>query len=206
MSNSLQQFKLTNLIEQQKKNTLKIFHNIEKEINTILNSSNVCVLNPLYDSDWQNVEPVDIVQATTQVENYELPQRVPFEFTTNLEVLEVYLPFINIALLTKPVDIQKVIGVGAFTYSGLQEVLLKIYKWMGVISATSGLGTIVEVDVSGGSLPTKPSPTIPFPYYADCYDRTSYFISVSIQAQHASMSIPNLDPDGTTWANHTQNT
>jgi hypothetical protein len=108
----------------------------------------------IFDSGWMESENEVISGAATQVEGYELPEKVAFHFPFSIEVPEVYLPFLNIQILVKIGDGQKVQSIGQFTYSGLQEVLLTLYKWWGITSF-------------GGVLPALPSP-LP----ATCYSLT----------------------------------
>jgi hypothetical protein len=186
---------LPKLIQKENKNEVDLSHKIEQEIKSLPISTNLAPYKIIYDSDWQSIEPVDIPGSASQVENLELPQRVPFEFTTNLEVPEVYLPFIDISLLTNPVGEQKVIGAGNFIYSGLQEVLIKEYVHHGIGEYLTPGADVVEFS-DGGALPSPPAATVPLPFDADCYDRTVSFIKVSIQAQRASMTL-HLTSNGT---------
>ena len=130
----------------------------------------------LYDSDWVDVIPEDIVGATTQVENYELPQKVPFEFSFNLEVPEVYLPFVNIAILAKPSTDQKVIGSGQFIFSSLREVTLTLYTWKG---ATQALGAVVP-----------PNPIPPPPSPSGCYVNVGVYPVFIYNFKHQAIHFP----------------
>lgn len=184
--------KLPTLIQKQNKNEVELANKIEQSIKLRPTDTNIAPYKILYDSGWSDITPEDIPGATSQVENLELPQRVPFEFTTSLEIPEVYLPFIDIAVLTNPIETQKVIGVGAFVFSGLQEVLLKLYNWLGLTAIESYFGNVVETSVS---IPALPESNIPYPYPQNCYTRETYFTSVSVVAQRATMNL-QVTPDG----------
>jgi hypothetical protein len=158
----------------------------------------------LYDSNWIDVLPVDIEGATSQVENYELPQKVPFEFSFNLEVPEVYLPFINIAILAKPSTDQKVIGTGQFIFSSLREVILHLYTWLGVgFSITAGPGfSWWEYRADPHVIPYPlPAPTMTIPPPTGCYTRISYWGEISCPSVGSGLGPYTLNSAGThLWA------
>lgn len=170
--------KINQISFNQDKNEVKLDTVIATRPNLIPSQNNIASAISLYDSDWSNVLPIDIESAATNVLNYELPQKVPFEYSFNLEVPEVYLPFINIAILTKPITGQKLIGTGQFIYTSLQEVLLHLYTWKGITSKSAFLSNYDEV-TDGSSLPSKPAPDPTFsPIPTGCYTTVSNFVSI----------------------------
>jgi hypothetical protein len=186
--------KLPSLIQKQDKNEQELSKKIEPTIKLRPTETNLAPFKSLYDSGWTNITPENIAGATTQVEDLELPQRVPFEFTTNLEVSDFYLPFINVAILTKPVDEQKVIGAGAFVYSGLREVVIDVYNWQGTTQANAAHPTQIRTD-NTYALPGLPTPTIEMPFAVDCYTRITYYNYAYFMGPYAEYQFW-LTPDG----------
>ena len=171
--------KINQISFKQDKNEVGLNNKAVQVANLIPTPNNISPATYLYDSDWVDVLPVDIDGATSQVESYELPQKVPFEFSFNLEVPEVYLPFVNIAILAKPITDQKVIGSGQFIFSSLREVTLTLYRWMGVTQII-----------------TWPPPVIPPP--ATCYEVVPYgeYGAIAINFKHPANHFPV--PEGST--------
>lgn len=138
------------------------------------------VYKPIYDSGWNDVVPKDINEATTQVENLELPQKINFEATFNLEIPEAYLPFVDYQILTKPVDNQKVQGTGKFTYQKLNEVVIRVYQWIGSTQHSSGLSPSASVYDDGTTLPPIPAITLTPLQPSGCYTSETFYTDMHV--------------------------
>ena len=169
--------KINQISFKQGKNEVGLNNKAVQVANLIPTPNNISPATYLYDSDWVDVLPVDIDGATSQVESYELPQKVPFEFSFNLEVPEVYLPFVNVAILVQPSTDQKVIGSGQFVFSSLREVTLTLYRWRGITQII-----------------TIPPSTIPPP--TGCYTKTLIGGFDYIHFNHQAVHFPV--PEGST--------
>jgi hypothetical protein len=192
--------KINQISFKQDKNEVELNNKAVNVETLIPTPNNIIPTISLYDSDWVDALPVDIEGATSQVENYELPQKVPFEFSFNLEVPEVYLPFVNIAILAKPSTDQKVIGSGQFIFSSLREVLLTLYKWCGTTQTIqSGLGHAWWEYPSGPHvIPIPlPEPTMTIPPPTGCYERLSHWGELRCTSVGTGLGPFPISEDGT---------
>jgi len=160
---------------------------------------------PIYDSGWALSTIEDIPGAYTQEENLSLPQRANFDFGFTAIMPEEFLPYLSLQLMTETVDNQTIVGVGLFTYTGLQEVLLNLYDWKGITYLATSLGSSSPGDpgfgywVSEGatSIPIAlPSPDLVFPPPQACYTRESYWVHIEVRSVGGSSFGYNLSRDG----------
>ena len=194
--------KINQISFKQDKNEAQLTNKAVNVESLIPTPNNITPAISLYDSDWIDVLPEDIDGATSQVENYELPQKVPFEFSFNLEVPEVYLPFVNIAILAKPSTNQKVIGAGQFVFSGLQEVLLTLYRWLGTtsfVTTAPGWSGYTYAPISAPPV-ALPPPTIVPPPPTGCYTKDVYWTHITVNNIGGGPYGYDLTPDGL-WVN-----
>jgi hypothetical protein len=184
---------LTQLKNKQDKNEVDLSNKTDKVLELSPTGDFTYSFKNIYDSDWIDSENEAISGATTQVENLELPEKAKYNISFNLNTPEIYLSFLNIELLSKPIDNQKVIGVGQFIYSNLREVLLTLYNWKGLTQGVDFLSSVYEI-TTGGALPGIPTPTIVAPPPTSCYTKTAYF--TSIHFYEGSGATYDLTPDG----------
>lgn len=161
----------------------------------------------LYDSSWINSVIEDIQGAYTQTENLPLPQRATFDFSFTANMPVEYLPHLSLNVIAQTANGQTIQGVGNFTYTGLQEVLLNLYDWQGVTYLAgvldlspdnpSDVGFGYWVSEGASSIPIAlPQPDLAFPPPAGCYTRESYWTHIEVRSVGGSFFGYNLSRDG----------
>lgn len=116
----------------------------------------------IYDSDWIVNEIEDINGAVSTIYEELLPQKIPYDFSFDLQIPEELLPFLRYDIIAKTTPTQDVRGVGVFNFSSLREVSLQLYDWAGNTQISGGyIGTTAYY--------TEPfyPPTLPIPTEAN---------------------------------------
>jgi len=199
MNPNLLKSKLSVLQEKQDKNDVNLDNKIEKTLfDTSISSEYISTGNLLFDSGWFDSDVEEKNGATTLIENTLLPQKALFEQSLTLEVPEVYLPYFEFEIFTRPIDQQAVQGAGKFTFNGLQEVLLTLYKWNGVTyhdEPTTGWSGYTTGPIAVPPI-ALPEPSLILPPPTSCYTKQSYWTHITVNGIGGGPYGYDLTPDG----------
>lgn len=190
-------FSLSNLDISVNKIDKQLFDKKNKELLLKANNKTLARHKLIYDSDWVVNEIEDINGAVSTTYEELLPQKVPYDFSFDLQIPEGLLPFLRYDVIAKTTPTQDVRGVGVFNFSSLREVSLQLYDWAGIteILAPANLSPWGGGDTGFGwweseyepksSVPpvALPNPEIAIPHLPkpeSAYETVSEFISVYI--------------------------
>ena len=102
----------------QKQNEIKQFFTERHQMQKIKN---------IYDSGWIATTPTAVDAVRNVTPDQELPERVTLDTSLDIEIPEIFLPFINVTVMTKTVPKVSFLGVMPFIIEGFDNDYFSVH-------------------------------------------------------------------------------
>ena len=153
----------------------------------------------LYDSDWKLATKEDIKESLTQEKYLILPERALYDFQTNINIPEQFIPDLKIEILIRSAPDTDIQGVFPYISSYKKSIKFELYRWGGVTYMTGGIcsdgETLRQPQPLHMYVFTPPTPEETFGHYDFVYPVYNFPVPLGEDPSYVLPGAPEVFPN-----------